>query len=203
MHLGEEEGEGGGGGGGGHRAGEGGGRRCPPRSFPCRWTAGPISRESARASNPVQTDVVRPSDGGESAAAATTVVHRLRKSDTNLLGVSRAFGDYDYKSNAELPPSGQAVVCTPDIALRERADDEDMYLILACDGIWDVMSNDSVGEFVARRVEERRDSSDDNDEFLQEEVLPRVGGELLTAFLNAGSRDFLSSHQQTTDRACI
>ena len=58
---------------------------------------------------------LRPSDGGESAAAATMVVHRLRKSDTNLLGVSRAFGYYDYKSNAELPPSGQAMVCTPEI----------------------------------------------------------------------------------------
>ncbi len=64
-----------------------------------------------------------------------------------------------------------------------------MYLILARDGIWDVMSNDDVGEFVARRVEERRDSSDDNDEFLREEVLPRIGNELLTACLNAGSRD--------------
>ena len=150
----------------------------------------------------VQTDVVRPSDGddtrgdsGESAAAAaTTVVHRVRKSDTNLLGVSRAFGDYDYKSNAELPPSGQAVVCTPDIAVRERADDEDMYLILACDGIWDVMSNDDVGEFVARRVEERRDSGDDDDddEFPRGEVLARVGDELLTACLKAGSRDNMS-----------
>ncbi len=76
---------------------------------------------------------------GESAAAATTVVHRLRKSDTNLLGVSRAFGDYVYKSYAELPPSGQAV-CTPEIFVRKRADYDDMYLILARDGIWDVMS---------------------------------------------------------------
>ena len=33
-------------------------RRCPPpRSFPCRWTESQISRESSRASNPVQTDI--------------------------------------------------------------------------------------------------------------------------------------------------
>ncbi len=42
-------------------------------------------------------------------------------SRTSLLGVSRAFGDYDYKSNAELPPSGQAMVCTPKIFVREAS----------------------------------------------------------------------------------
>ena len=94
----------------------------------------------------VQTNVVWPPDvddpmdgGGESPAAGTTVVHRVRKLESNLPGMSRAFGDYDYKLNAELSPSQQAVVCTPAIAPRERAHDEDMYLILACNGIWDVM----------------------------------------------------------------
>ena len=53
--------------------------------------------------------------------------------------------DYDYKSNTELSPLQQAVVCTPEIIVRDRVDDEDMYLILACDGIWDVMSNEDVG----------------------------------------------------------
>jgi serine/threonine protein phosphatase PrpC len=117
---------------------------------------------------------VRPlSDGGDpredsgrgSNAAATAVVHQVRKSDSNLLGVSCAFGDVVYKLNAELSPSRQAVVCTPDVAVRERANNEDMYLILGCDGIWDVMSNKDVGKFVARRVEElRQDSSDDDDD---------------------------------------
>jgi serine/threonine protein phosphatase PrpC len=140
----------------------------------------------------VQTDVVPSSDGDDDGVVATAaVVHRVRKSDNNLLGVSRAFGDYDYKSNAALSPSRQAVVCTPEIVVRERADDEDLYLILACDGIWDVMSNDDVGEFVTRRVEERRCSNND-DEFLRGEVLARVGDELLAACLNAGSRDNMS-----------
>ena len=56
------------------------------------------------------------------------------------------------------------------------------------------MSNDNVGEFVARRFEERRHSSDDDDdeEFPRGEVLARVGEELLTACLKAGSRDNMS-----------
>ncbi len=68
----------------------------------------------------VQTNVMRPlSDGrdprgdssGGSNAAATEVVHCVRKSDSNFLGISRAFAIFDYKSNAKLPLSWQAVVC--------------------------------------------------------------------------------------------
>ncbi len=76
--------------------------------------------------------------------------------DSNLLGVSRAFGNFDYKSNAGLLPSWQAVVCTPNIAFQEHAKDEDLYLILACNGIWDIMSNEDVGGFVAGRIEDLR-----------------------------------------------
>ena len=114
--------------------------------------------------------------------------------DTNFLSVSRAFGDYNYKSNAELPPSGQVVVCMPDIAVWERADHKHIFLILACDRIWDVMLNDDMGEFVARRFEKRQHSSDDDDdeEFPRGEVLAWVGEELLTACLKAKSRDNMS-----------
>ncbi len=97
------------------------------------------------------------SDGGDprgdsgrgSTADAVAVVHRVRKLDSNLLGVSRAFGDFDYKSNTGLPQSRQAVVCTPNVAVWEHAYNEDLYLILACNEIWDVMSNKDVGGFVA------------------------------------------------------
>jgi hypothetical protein len=63
----------------------------------------------------VQTDVVPTSDDGDSedvsgVPAASTVVHRVRKSDSNLLGLSLAFDDRDYKSNAALSTSRQAVM---------------------------------------------------------------------------------------------
>ena len=121
--------------------------------------------------------------------AATTVIHRVRKSDKNLLGVSRAFGDYDYKSNTELSSIQQAVVCTPEIIRRERVYDEDMYLILACDGIWDVMSNEDVGKFVTRRVNEEMHKLNSRSD---REVLASVGDDLLAACLEAGSRDNMS-----------
>ena len=84
-------------------------------------------------------------------------------------------------------------MCTPNIAGRERAYDKDMYLILTCDGIWDVMSNDNVGKFVVRHAKERHGlSGNNNGLFLWGEVLPPGGGKLLNACLEAGSRDNMS-----------
>jgi serine/threonine protein phosphatase PrpC len=153
----------------------------------------------------VQTNVVQPSpdggdprenSGGGSNVAATANVHRIRKWDSNLLGMSCAFGDFDYNSNAGLPPSRQMVVCTPNVPIRERAYNEDLYLILACNRVWDVMSNKDVGRIVTRRIEElRQDSIDDDNndnKFLWGEVLARVGDKLLTMCLDAGSRDNIS-----------
>jgi serine/threonine protein phosphatase PrpC len=79
-------------------------------------------------------------------------------------------------------------------------DDEDMYLILACDGIWDVMSNEEVGEFVARRVAERenwvRSSNpyeDSSNNTVEGEVLARVGDDLLQLCVVKNSRDNMSA----------
>jgi serine/threonine protein phosphatase PrpC len=154
----------------------------------------------------VQANVVRPlSDGkdprryssGGTAVDAAAVVHCVRKMDSNLLGVSRALGDFDYKSNAGLPQSQQAVVCTPNVAIRERAYDEDLYLILPCDRKWDIISNKDVGGFVVGCVKELQqdssdDDNDDDDKYPRGEVLAWVGDKLLTACLDAGSRDNMS-----------
>ncbi|KAL7428681.1 hypothetical protein ACHAXH_000872 [Discostella pseudostelligera] len=121
--------------------------------------------------------------------SAGLTVQTDHKSDTELIGVARAFGDHDFKSNTELSAFQQALVCTPDIVVRERMDDEDMYLILACDGIWDVMSNEEVGEFVARRVAERENSNNK----VEGEVLARVGDDLLQLCVDKNSRDNMSA----------
>jgi serine/threonine protein phosphatase PrpC len=120
------------------------------------------------------------------------LISKVKKSDKEMLGVARAFGDYDYKSNEDLSPARQAVVCTPDIVVRDR-DSEDMFLILACDGVWDVMSNDDVGLFVTKAVtavtaslpEEEGDPVDAG-------VLASVGDSLLDHCLKQGSTDNMS-----------
>ncbi len=125
----------------------------------------------------VKTDTVTEENG------RVTSIHRIVRSKTESLGVARAFGDYDYKKNKNLSPSRQAIVCTPDILVRDRNNAEDMYLVLACDGIWDVMSNEEVGSFVVRRVEERRG---------QESILASVGDDLCDECLRKESQDNMS-----------
>ncbi|KAL7475577.1 hypothetical protein ACHAW6_001504, partial [Cyclotella cf. meneghiniana] len=125
----------------------------------------------------------------EDDTAGPAVIYKIKKSDNDVLGVSRAFGDFDYKSNDALSSSRQAVICTPETVVRERHNNEDMYLVLACDGIWDVMSDEDVGFFVSTRVTEYcagGPSMGGN------EVLARVGDDLLNLCLEKGSRDNMS-----------
>jgi len=76
--------------------------------------------------------------------AGGTVMHKRINSD---LAVSRAFGDFYYKTTESLPAEDQQVSVKPDISVSERRA-SDQFIILACDGIWDVMQNQEVAKFV-------------------------------------------------------
>jgi len=56
------------------------------------------------------------------------------------LAVSRALGDFVYKQCADMPAASQQVSAFPEVTILERTD-EDQFVVLACDGIWDVMNN--------------------------------------------------------------
>jgi serine/threonine protein phosphatase PrpC len=49
------------------------------------------------------------------------------------LALSRAFGDLDFKKNADLPAEDQAVTVNPDL-FDFQLNPEDEFLVLACDG---------------------------------------------------------------------
>jgi len=67
------------------------------------------------------------------------------------LNLSRAIGDLEYKKRADLPASAQAITCTPEIRVEARKI-EDEFLIIACDGIWDVLTDEEAVEFVRARM---------------------------------------------------
>eukprot|EP01043_Picozoa_sp_COSAG02_P026304 COSAG02_NODE_1512_length_12212_cov_4.145133_5_plen_356_part_00 len=56
------------------------------------------------------------------------------------LAVARALGDFSYK-DADLPPEEQKVSPVPDIKIFERDPAADQLMLLACDGVFDVMTN--------------------------------------------------------------
>ncbi|KAG9510829.1 Adenylyl cyclase-associated protein 1 [Fragariocoptes setiger] len=95
-------------------------------------------------------------------AGGTVMIQRVNGS----LAVSRALGDYEYKNNQDLGPCKQLVSPEPDVhAFQRRVKREKEFsrdgsrcklpqtvdpdfIVLACDGIWDVMSSDEVCKFV-------------------------------------------------------
>lgn len=68
------------------------------------------------------------------------------------LAVSRALGDYDYKQASSLPAEAQQVCAKPDFKFFQRGDGNLEFLLLCCDGVWDVMSNDEAGAFVRSAI---------------------------------------------------
>ncbi|CAF1261995.1 unnamed protein product [Rotaria sordida] len=61
----------------------------------------------------------------------------------NQLAMTRVLGDYSLDKNI--------IPAVPDIIQYVR-DSSAAYLILACDGIWDVMDNEQVAKFVSERI---------------------------------------------------
>jgi len=60
------------------------------------------------------------------------------------LAVSRALGDFVYKRCDSVVAEEQAVTAFPEVIIEQRKPEEDEFIVLACDGIWDVMSSQEV-----------------------------------------------------------
>lgn len=95
------------------------------------------------------------------------------------LAVSRALGDFGYKNRSDLPPAEQKISPHPDISVHERTEKDDL-LLLACDGLWDVMST----EEAVNQVREIFESG--------ETAMLKVAEEMLDISLNKGSKDNVS-----------
>lgn len=80
-------------------------------------------------------------------AGGTVMMQRVNGS----LAVSRALGDFDYKRVEGKGPTQQLVSPEPDIVMIDRSPN-DQFLLLACDGVFDVMTNDEIVQFVLRNL---------------------------------------------------
>lgn len=74
------------------------------------------------------------------------------------LALSRAIGDFEFKKSAELAPEQQIVTAFPDVTVHDISDDDE-FLVVACDGIWDCQSSQAVVEFVRRGIAAKQDLS--------------------------------------------
>jgi len=108
-------------------------------------------------------------------AGGSVMIQRVNGS----LAVSRALGDFDYKCVENRGPCEQLVSPEPEIYSRERSYEKDQFVVLACDGIWDVMSNEDLKDFINSRLKVTND-------------LVKISNEVLDMCLNKGSRDNMS-----------
>ena len=111
----------------------------------------------------------------------TITIPKIELGSSYRLAVSRSFGDFEYKANETLDAAEQAVVAVPEVTFHDRDPTEDLFCVAACDGVWDVMTNDEVADFV------RKQNVDDVSQ------LPSVADALLLECLkNRDSRDNMS-----------
>ncbi|GMR41889.1 hypothetical protein PMAYCL1PPCAC_12084 [Pristionchus mayeri] len=68
------------------------------------------------------------------------------------LALSRALGDFAFKRNPKKSAEEQMVTAFPDVIKMALSEDSHEFILLACDGIWDVMTNQEVVDFVRERV---------------------------------------------------
>ncbi len=114
-------------------------------------------------------------------AAGGTVAMRRVNGD---LAVSRALGDFTYKQSKNLKPEAQQVSAEPEFIVQERKEN-DQYLVLACDGIWDVMTNQDVASFTCEKTIEGIDNLGILAEHLIDEGLIRNSRDNMSAIIVA------------------
>ena len=67
------------------------------------------------------------------------------------LNLSRALGDLEYKQNKKLPPEEQMITAFPEVTIENITSDIN-FIVLACDGIWDCLTNQECCDFISERL---------------------------------------------------
>ncbi|CAI2726938.1 unnamed protein product [Schistosoma spindalis] len=81
-------------------------------------------------------------------AGGSVIIQRVNGS----LAVSRSLGDYAFKAAKDLGPTEQLISPEPEITVVDRDKDLDEIIVLACDGIWDVLTNEELCVLLQNRM---------------------------------------------------
>ena len=92
-----------------------------------------------------------------------------------VLAVSRAFGDIEYKTMKETawekPFKDDLISARPEIAIHHLKR-SDHFMVVACDGVFDVMTSQEVTNFVAKELNEHGDVQGAADALVQASAAP-------------------------------
>lgn len=127
-----------------------------------------LATQDHKPSNPPERERIQNAGG-------SVMIQRVNGS----LAVSRALGDFEYKNVDGKGPTEQLVSPEPEFYYKTREPEKDEFLVLACDGVWDVMTNEDICNFIAARMR----ITDD---------LEQIANEVIDTCLHKGSRDNMS-----------
>lgn len=111
------------------------------RAVLCRGGKPALATQDHKPSNPDERERIQNAGG-------SVMIQRVNGS----LAVSRALGDFEYKNVDGKGPTEQLVSPEPEFYITERNEEADEFLVLACDGVWDVMTNEDICEFISDRM---------------------------------------------------
>ncbi|XP_051136225.1 probable protein phosphatase 2C 60 isoform X2 [Andrographis paniculata] len=92
------------------------------------------------------------------------------------LNLARAIGDMELKQNKSLPAEKQIVTANPDIVTVELEEDDE-FIIIACDGIWDCMTSQEAISFVREQLKTEKKLSVVCERVLDKCLAPTSGQE--------------------------
>lgn len=78
-----------------------------------------------------------------------------------MLNVSRALGDLTFKNELSLDEHHQQVTCVPGVKTHQ-IDDNTEFIVIACDGVWDCMSNELIVNYIQKKKEIIGEIRDEN-----------------------------------------
>ncbi|DBA96789.1 TPA: hypothetical protein ACH3X3_012958 [Trebouxia sp. C0006] len=93
----------------------------------------------------------KPTDAAEHSRIIKAGGYVLDGRVNGSLNLSRAIGDMEYKQTSHLSAAEQAVTAFPDVRQIQLGSSSE-FMILACDGIWDVLNNQQAVDFVRQRL---------------------------------------------------
>jgi serine/threonine protein phosphatase PrpC len=131
----------------------------------------------------------RPDEVERIRQAGGFVVHKRVMGE---LAISRAIGDLDFKEKGFL-----FVLADPEIVERQLTH-EDVALVVACDGLYDVMTNDAVGEFIKERFANGLESQTIADQIVRHAIEKLYTRDNVTVIIVKLSTPQTTSHSHST-----
>lgn len=75
------------------------------------------------------------------------------------LNLTRAIGDLAFKGDPSLSPEDQVITANPDITVIDINPDTDDFIVIACDGLWEVMNSQEVVDYILHSLQGIRGGS--------------------------------------------